>query len=323
MLALIRTAALAAVIMLLTALTTPLAAQSYPQRAITLVVPFPAGGPADGFARVFASALQARVGQPIVVDNRAGGGTMVGVMGVARAEPDGYTLTLGVSALTIQPTINPKLNFNPVRDITPITLLVEPVQAIVVAPKLGVKSIAELIALAKQKPDTLTFASTGQGTATHIGGEYFAQTAGIKIVHVPYPGSSPALVDMLGGRVDMLVDAVSGSLAYAAKGELVILATTGAKRSAVTPDVPLVKDTLPGFESRSFIGLFGPKGLPQDITNLLHKASAEALADPEVTKRVGAIAMDVIADGPETFAQIIARDTEKWRKIMLEAGIIK
>ncbi len=312
-----------ATLLLSAIISTAAQAQTYPTRPITLIVPFPAGGPTDGLARSYAQGMEAELGQPVIVDNRPGGGTMTGVMAAARSEPDGYTLTLGVSALTIQPTINPALKFDPVRDLTPITALVEPVQAFVVNSKSGINNIAELIAKAKKEPGRVTFASTGQGTATHIGGEYFAQFAGIELVHVPYPGSAPAVVDLLGGRVDMLLDAVSGSMAYMQSGELKALATTGPKRSAVTPDVPTVAETLQGFESRSFIGLFGPAKLPDAIRDRLYAASLKVMRNPAVADRVKALAMDIVLSDPATFRQLIARDTEKWRKIMVTAGIVK
>jgi tripartite-type tricarboxylate transporter receptor subunit TctC len=297
-------------------------ADTYPARAVTLIVPFPAGGPADGLARAYASEMEKKLGQSVVVDNRPGGGTMTGVTAVSSADPDGYTLGFTASAVTIQPTVNPSLNFDPVRDLTAISMLVEPIQALAVNTKSGLNSVADLIAKAKANPGRVTFASTGQGTATHIGGEYFAQFAGVEMVHVPYQGSAPAVVDLLAGRVDMLVDAISGPGAYFESGELKPLATTGPQRSGLTPDIPTVAETLPGWESRSFIGLIGPAALPQDIVDRLSAASAEAMADPALRERVKMLSMDVISSDPATFKAQIERDTEKWAKILKDIGLV-
>lgn len=298
-------------------------AQGFPERPITLIVPFPAGGPADGLARAFAEGLGSELGQSIIVDNRPGGGTMVGLSAAARSEPDGYTLVLGVSATTIQPTINPSLGFDPTTDLTAITLLVEPHMAFLVHGDSGMETVGDLIERARAEPGTVTFASTGHGAATHITGEYFASMAGIELVHVPYQGSAPAVVDLLGGRVDMLVDAISGALGYMETGELHALATTSAERSSITPDVPAANETLEGFDARSFIGLFGPGGLPQDVRDRLHEASAVALEDPAVAERARTLSMDVVGLGPDEFGALIVRDTEKWRNIMIDAGILE
>lgn len=298
-------------------------AQDFPQRPITLIVPFPAGGPADGLARAFAEGLGQELGQTIVVDNRPGGGTMVGLSAAARSEPDGYTLVLGVSATTIQPTINPSLGFDPTTDLTAITLMVEPHMAFLVNTASGMKTVGDLIERARANPGTVTYASTGHGAATHIAGAYFASKAGLDMVHVPYQGSAPAVVDLLGGRVDMLVDAISGALGYMDSGELHALATTSSERSTITPDVPAANETLENFDARSFIGLFGPGGLPQDIRDRLHEASVAALNNPSVAERARSLSMDVVGLGPDEFGALIVRDTEKWRNIMIESGIIE
>lgn len=298
-------------------------AQDFPQRPITLIVPFPAGGPADGLARAFAEGLGQELGGTIIVDNRPGGGTMVGLSAAARSEADGYTLVLGVSATTIQPTINPSLGFDPTTDLTAITLLVEPHMAFLVNTESGMETVGDLIERARAEPGTVTYASTGHGAATHITGAYFASMAGLDMVHVPYQGSAPAVVDLLGGRVDMLVDAISGALGYMDSGELHALATTSSERSTITPDVPAANETLEGFDARSFIGLFGPGGLPQDIRDQLHEASATALQDPSVAERARTLSMDVVGLGPDEFGALIVRDTEKWRDIMIEAEIIE
>ena len=296
--------------------------QDYPSRAVTLIVPFPAGGPTDGLARAYAADMEKKLGQPFVVDNRPGGGTMTGVTAVSSSEPDGYTLGFTASAVTIQPTVNPSLNFDPVRDLTAISMLVEPIQTFAVNTKSGLNGVADLIARAKEKPGEVTFASTGQGTATHIGGEYFAQFAGIQLVHVPYQGSAPAVIDLLAGRVDMLVDAISGPGAYFESGELKPLATTGPQRTSLTPDIPTVAETLPGWESRSFLGLIGPAGLPQDIVDRISKASREVMADPALQERVHTLSMDVINSDPATFKAQIEQDTVKWAKILKDIGLV-
>lgn len=312
-----------AVLAAIIAFTGVSAAQDFPQRPITLIVPFPAGGPADGLARAFAEGLGQELGQSIVVDNRPGGGTMVGLSAAARSEPDGYTLVLGVSATTIQPTINPSLGFDPTTDLTAITLMVEPHMAFLVNTASGMKTIGDLIERARADPGTVTYASTGHGAATHIAGAYFASMAGLDMVHVPYQGSAPAVVDLLGGRVDMLVDAISGALGYMDSGELHALATTSSERSTITPDVPAANETLENFDARSFIGLFGPGGLPQDIRDRLHEASVAALNNPSVAERARSLSMDVVGLGPDEFGALIVRDTEKWRNIMIESGIIE
>lgn len=302
--------------------TTAAFAQDYPNRAVTIIVPFPAGGPTDGLARAYAAEMEKKLGQQVVVDNRPGGGTMTGVMAVSSAEPDGYTLGFTASAVTIQPTVNPSLNFDPVNDLTALSMLVEPIQTFAVNSKSGLNTVADLIARAKEKPGTVTFASTGQGTATHIGGEYFAQFAGIELVHVPYQGSAPAVVDLLAGRVDMLVDAISGPGAYFATGELKPLATTGPQRTSLTADIPTVAETLPGWESRSFIGLIGPAKLPQDVIDRVTKASQEVMADPALQDRVKKLSMDVVNSDPATFKAQIEKDTTKWAKILKDIGLV-
>ncbi|MCC5987101.1 MAG: hypothetical protein JJT95_05415 [Pararhodobacter sp.] len=246
-------------------------AQGFPDRPVTLIVPFPAGGPADGLARAFAEGLELELGQSIIVDNRPGGGTMAGLSAAACSEPDGDHAAgrapYGVSG----------------------------------ARRFRLGTVGDLIERARDNPGGTTFASTGHGAATHITGEYFASMAGSEMVHVPYQGSAPAVVDLLGGRVDMLVDAISGALGYMETGELYALATTSAERSSITPDIPAANETLEGFDARSFIGLFGPGGLPQDVRNRLHEASAIALEDAHVAERSRARSMDVVGLGPAEF----------------------
>lgn len=300
----------------------PAAADDYPTRPITLVVPFPPGGSTSIVARIIADKMSPALGQAIVIDNRGGAGGTVGARQVARAEPDGYTLLLGYTGtLAIGPSLYPNVGYDSRKDFEAIGRIGAAPSTIVVNPSFPVRSLAELIAYAKAHPGEVNFGSAGVGSVNHIAGELFATMAGVKLTHVPYKGTGPALNDLLGGHILLAFAPIPATHALAQGGKLRMLAVTSLKRSPLAPDVPTVAESgLPGFNAVLTYGLLAPAGTPRPIIDKLNKELRAALASPDVRKQLATEGADVEPSTPEEYAADIDREETQWSKIVRESG---
>jgi tripartite-type tricarboxylate transporter receptor subunit TctC len=294
-------------------------AQAYPERPIRLVVPLPAGGAADVVARLIGRRLE-RLGQPVIVDNKPGAGTNVGVQAVVNAAPDGYTLLVASTASAINATLYEKLPFTFLQDIAPVSGLVRFPLVMVVSPSVQATTVAEFVAYAKANPGKINMGSAGVGTAPHLAGEMFKATTGIEMAHVPYRGEPPALADMIAGRVQVMFSAVAASIAHLRSGALRALAVTTAERIAVLPDVPPVADTVPGYEASGWFGVGAPKGVPAGIVGTLSREVDLGLADPETSARIAELGCTPLTLGPATFGAFLSAETTKWAKVVKASG---
>src|SRR5262245_5413880 len=299
----------------------PAAAQSYPDRPITLVVPYPAGGGNDVLARLIAEKMAKSLGGAIVVEKRGGAGGTIATRQVAKSAPDGYTLLIATSSLAINPSLYPNAGYDPRKDFAPIGLIASSANVVLVHPSLAARSIAELIALAKQRPGKLDFASTGSGSSVHLAAELFASAAGIKLNHVPYRGSGPALTDLLGGHVAIMFATLPPAIGLVREGKVRALATTGPKRSSVFPDLPTVAEAgLAGYEAVLHYGLVAAAGTPRPIVDKLNAALREALSDEALRTRLATEGAEPLPSSPEEYAADIDREEIKWSKIVRESG---
>ncbi|MVW77583.1 tripartite tricarboxylate transporter substrate-binding protein [Bordetella sp. 02P26C-1] len=302
------------------------AADAYPSRQVTIMVPFPAGGTTDIAARGVAAELGQMWKQPVVVENRAGAGGNVGTAAAARATPDGYTLLMGtVSTHAINQSVYSSLPYDPVKDFTPVSMVI-PVPNILelnpgFADRHNIRSVADLIAYLKANPGKVNMASTGNGTSTHLAGELFMAMTGTKMTHVPYKGSSPALTDVMSGSADLIFDNLPSSMGFLKAGKLRPLAVTSKERSPALPDIPTIAQAgVDGYDASSWFGLLAPAGTPTDIVNKVSADVATALAKPEVRERFMAMGANPQAMTPEQFKQFIAAESEKWAKAVKESG---
>jgi tripartite-type tricarboxylate transporter receptor subunit TctC len=316
------TSALSLLLLVATAIFAPCAAQTYPDRPVRFVVPWAAGGGTDIFARVIAEELHQSMGQPFVVENRAGASGNIGAAFVARATPDGYTIMLATITLATNPALYKNMEFDATKDFVPITLIAGVPHMLVVNPSVPAKNVKELIALAKQKPGKLNYSSAGIGSPFHIAAELFKETADVNIVHVPYKGGAPAILDAVGGQVDMSFANLVAVLPMVKSGQLRALAVTSAKRSSAAPDVPTMAEAgLPGYDFSSWFGVLAPAGTPHDIVVRLNKEIIKALKDPDVEKQLTEQGADLIASTPEEFDAYLKSETAKWGKVIHAAGI--
>ena len=297
-------------------------AAAYPAKPVRLVVPFPPGGTTDILARAVAQKLSESWGQQVIVDNRPGAGGNIGSDLVAKAAPDGYTLLMGtVGTHAINPSLYTKMPYDHVKDFAPVILVAGVPNVLVVTPSLPVNSVKELIAYAKENPDKLNFASSGNGTSIHLSGELFRTMTGVQITHVPYKGSAPALADLMGGQVQLMFDNLPSSLQFIKAGKLRALAVTSSTRSAALPDVPtLAESGLPGFEASSWFGVLAPAGTPPETVARINGAIDAWLSSPEAKDKL--ISQGAIAAGgtPDAFARHIAAETAKWAKVVKASG---
>src|SRR5437763_4865689 len=280
------------------------AAQSYPNRPITLLVPWAAGGSTDILARIVALHLHQSMGQPVIIENRTGGAGNIGTSAVARAAPDGYTLLFNtMSVHTMNHALFANMPFDGVKDFSPITLLAYVTNTMVVHPSVPANTVAEFIAYAKANPGKIAYASSGPGSTNHLGAALLEKMAGIEMLHVPYRGGAPAVADTVGGQCQLFFTAGTQSLEHVKAGRLKLLGLTEAKRSPLLPDVPIVGETVPGYEMTVWYGAFGPAGMPQDILARLNSEIARALFIPDVKKRMADIAVEVASSTPDELAQ--------------------
>jgi len=298
------------------------AAQPYPTKPVRLVIPYPPGGPTDFVGRLVGQKLAPLIKQQVVVDNRPGAGTIIGSEIVARAAPDGYTLLFGTGGGTfLAPLMLPKVPYDPHRDFAPVAMLVQSPQVLVVHPSVAAKSVSELIALAKAKPGVLNFASVGTGTSPHLGGELFQALAGVKLVHVPYKGTAPAMTDLISGQVQVMFTSMPTVLAHVKAGRLRLLGTGGTKRSAVIADTPPIAETVPGFELVTWYGIFAPARTPVAIVKKLNTDIAQVLNDPESRERLGGQGLEPVVMTPEELKRYTEQDVSRWAKLIQSAGI--
>jgi len=296
-------------------------AQAYPSKPVRLIVPFAPGGGTDLMARFIAQQLTASVGSPFIVENKPGAGGLLGIEAGLKSPPDGYTLLMVSSSYSVNPAFH-KLAFDPVRDITAIIQISQGPDMIVVNPALGVKSLQELIELARQKPGAITFASAGLGSLTHVAAEMLCTMTGTKMTHVPYKGTGPALADTVAGHTDLFVSAPSALLPYVKSGRLRALAVTTRTRFPALPDVPTVEESgLPGFEAVLWHGLIGPKALPREIVERLHDEVNRLLRKQETVEHLRNDASTPAGGRPEAFLAQIEKEIGSWRKVVAEAGI--
>jgi tripartite-type tricarboxylate transporter receptor subunit TctC len=302
-------------------LATP-ARADYPERAIRLIVPFPAGGPSDVLARTVAQKLSQALGQPVLPDNRPGAGTNLAADLVAKSPPDGYTLLLMmVGTQAINEAMYPKLSYSTVRDFAPVTLAASSSLMLVAHPSVPAKSLKELVALAKASPGKFNFASSGAGTPLHLGGELINSGAGIKLVHVPYKGAAPALNDVLGGQVELAIVGTPSGLQYIKAGKLTALAVTSAKRSPNALDVPTVAETLPGYDVELVYGFVAPAATPRAIVIRLNAEIIKVLQAPDVRERLAGQGFEVLTSTPEQMGAHIRSEIAKWAPIVKETGV--
>ena len=308
---------------LLLAAVTAAAQQAYPNRPIRLIVPYPPGGNVDITARIIGPVLGELVGQTIVVDNRSGAGGNVGAGMVAKAAPDGYTLLMGSSApLAINPIVIKDTPYDPLTAFSPVSRVHVVPLVVLAGPKTGAGSVKELIARARANPGKVTIASAGTGTTNHLGIELLSVQAGIKVVHVPYKGSGPALGELLGGQVQFMFDQLTASIGYIRDGRLTALAVASAQRSSVLPNVPTLDESgLKGYEATTFIGVAGPAGMPGPVISKLNAATRKVMDTPVVVERFRALGADPGASSPQEFSKTIRDELAKWRDVVARAGL--
>ena len=296
-------------------------AQAYPSRPVRIIVGFAPGGATDIMARLMGQSLSERLRQPFVIENKPGAATNIATEAVVNAAPDGYTLLVVTSVNAINASVYEKLNFNLIRDVVPIASIHREPFVMEANPSVPVKTVAEFIAYAKANPGKLTMASAGIGSGNHISGELFKMMTGVNLVHVPYRGGGPALVDLISGQVQVLFATMSSSIEYVRAGKLRALAVTTATRSSVLPDIPTVAEFVPGYESSFWTGVGAPKNTPAEIVDKLNKEMNATLADPKFKARLADLGGTALSGSPVDFGKLIAEETEKWGKVVKFAGI--
>jgi tripartite-type tricarboxylate transporter receptor subunit TctC len=296
-------------------------AQTYPARPVRYIVSSAAGGTQDTLARLMGQWLSERLGQPFVIENRPGAGTNIATEMVVRAEPDGYTLLSVAPANAINATLYDKLNFNFIRDVAPVAGIMREPYVMLVHPSVSANTVPEFIALARANPGKLNMASAGRGTGTHVSGELFEMMAGINLVHVPYRGGGPALADMLAGQVQVYFSNLAPAIAYIRGGLLRALAVSTATRWEALPDLPVLGDVVPGYESSAWLGLGAPSTTPTAIIDKLNAAINDALADPVIKTRIADLGGTPLPGSSADFGKLIAEETAKWAKVVRFAGL--
>lgn len=299
-----------------------LAQQPYPNRLIRIVVPFAAGGPSDVLARTLAQKMNQTWGQPVLVDNRIGASGTIGADMAAKSAPDGYTLLLAQVGDTISVSIFSKLPYNFEKDFAPITLVGQTAFILVTHPSVPAKNVRELIALAKARPGSLTFGSSGAGAASHLAGELLKGMAGVNLVHVPYKGQAPATTDLLGGQISLMFNNPITSLTYIKAGRLRALAVSTAKRSKELPEVSTIAESgLPGFDVGFWLGTLAPAGTPRPIIDKLNTEMVRIVRLPDVVERLDALGVEPVGSSPDEFARTIHSEIIRWAKVVKDAGV--
>lgn len=296
--------------------------QAYPNRPIRLIVPFPAGGATDILARALSQKLGEKMGQAVVVENRPGAGGTIGADAAAKALADGYTLLLSTSSThSIGPAINPKIPYNAESDFTPIAYVASSPNIVLVPNSSPSRTMGEFIDFARKNPGRLNYASSGNGTIVHLTTEYFKAQSGSFILHIPYRGTALAMPDLISGKVDVLFDSLVTGMPHVKDGKLRAIAVTTRKRTALAPGLPAVAETLPGFESVTWFGVYGPKGLSTELVGKVNQAINSALADADVKERFARLGAEPAGGSPQAFAAMVKADTVKWKTIITERKI--
>jgi tripartite-type tricarboxylate transporter receptor subunit TctC len=297
-------------------------AQAYPNKPVRLIVPFPAGGATDLFARTLSQKISEKLGQTLVVENRPGAGGALGADLAAKANPDGYTLLLSTSSThSIGPNLNPRLPYDAVRDFTPIGQLGNAPSIMLVPNSSPARTVKEWIDHAKKNPGRLNYASSGPGTIVQLSAELFKAQADVFVVHIPYKGTALAIPDLISGKVDVLFDSLPTGMPHVRDGRLRALGVTSAKPTAMAPGLPAIAEVLPGYESTTWFGLFGPKNLPADVVTRVNTAANQVLQDPEVVAKLLNLGIEPIGGTPAQFTTMLANESAKWKKIITERKI--
>jgi tripartite-type tricarboxylate transporter receptor subunit TctC len=313
--------ALAAVV-LLSVLASDKAFSAYPDRIVRIVVPLAPGGGTDLIARTLAQEMAKDLGATIVIENKPGAGTIIGTQAVATSEPDGYTLLMGTFANAVNPSLNPKLPYDPHRDFAPVALIARSFNIVVVNPKSAIKSIADLIAAAKADPDKLSYGTYGNGTSAHLAGELFKNMAKVNLTTVPYKGSAPAITDLIGGQIQVMFTTVASAASLIEGGQLRALAVTSPERSPAFPQLPTVAEAgVPGYALESWYGLFAPAKTPADVIDRLNRSAARAVQSEAFRKLGVNEGLAMIARPPEELDRYFRGEEERWRKVIQDAGI--
>jgi len=297
-------------------------AQGYPTKPIRLIVPFPAGGATDLFARTLSQKMGEKLGTTLVIDNKPGAGGAIGSDMEAKAPPDGYTLLLATTSThSIGPAITPKLPYDTVRDFTPIAHVGDAPSIMLVPNNSPAKTVREWIDYAKKNPGKLNYASSGNGTIVQLTAELFKSQADVFVTHIPYKGTALAIPDLITGKVDVLFDSLPTGMPHVRDGRLRALGVTTLKRSPLAPELPPIADVLPGFESNTWFGLYGPKGLPADMVARINTAANQSLSDPEVRDKLARLGIEPTTSTPAQLASLVAADAAKWKQIITDRKI--
>ena len=310
------------VAIVLAALAAAASAQQYPSRSVRIVVPFAVGGSADVYGRFLAARLSDTMGQPFVLENRPGGGAVIGTDAVAKSAPDGYTLLVMSNTHTVNETLIPKKPYDLMRDLAPVTGINSQDLLLVAAPGVKANNLKEFLALAKSQPGKLNYASSGPGTPYHMAGELFKHMAGVDVVHVPHKGSDQARTAVLGGQVDMMFDAISTIVSHVNAGKLKALGTTGKSRSAVTPNIPTVAEAgVPGYEATIWLGLMAPAATPKPVLEQVSAAVNKIINAPDVKENWGKQGAQPLGMTPDEFGRFLRDDVTKWSKLVKDTGM--
>ena len=297
-------------------------AQTYPTKPIRLVVPFPPAGATDILSRELARQLSDRLKQQVIVDNRPGAGGTLGSDVVAKSAPDGYTIQMATSSThSIGPSLNPKIPYNAQNDFTPVAHVANSVNVLLIAPNVKANNVSELTALLKANPAQFNYGSSGNGTIVHLTGELFKSMTGTYVVHIPYRGTALVIPDMMSGQIHMLFDNIASAMPHLKDGKLRAIAVTSTTRSPLLPALPPVSDSVPGFESVTWFGVFGPRGMPADVTQKLNAEINAVLKSPEFLERLRVLGYDAGGGTPADFAKVVATDTAKWAKLIKDRKI--
>ncbi|WP_313302514.1 tripartite tricarboxylate transporter substrate binding protein [Diaphorobacter sp.] len=294
---------------------------SYPTKPVTIVVPFSPGGATDIMARALSERLSTKLGQPVIVENKPGAGTVIASDYVARATPDGHTLLLAASSLGIAPSLYKKVNYDPVKDFAPISLVASVVHVLQVHPSVPANNVAELVTWLKANPTKGSYGSVGAGTSTHLESELFKTMAQANMEHVPYKGSAPALLDLISGNLNVMFDAYASSKPFINDKKVRLLAVTTAKRSKLLPDTPTVAESgLPGYEAMPWLGFVAPAGTPAPVVNKLYNTLQEVLKEQPIQEKFDSLGLEIIGNKPDEFAAFIKKDITKWSKVVKDSG---
>lgn len=297
-------------------------AQGYPDKPVRLIVPFSAGGSSDTISRIIAQKMTLAMGQTFVIENKPGAGGNIGGDLVAKSTPDGYTLLFAAGSTAINVSLYSKMPFDPMKDLDPVIHVCNVTGIRVTHPSVGVASVAELVRLAKDKPGSLNYASAGAGTVIHLAGEMFRSMADVKITHVPYKGSGPALMDLIGGQVQLMFANMPGTLQHVKAGRLKVLAVTSPKRSPLLPDVPTIAETgLTGYQASTWFGVFAPAGTPREVVAKLNAEFNKALSSPELTEHLRLEGAEAVGGTPEEFRTFVRGEIERWAPVVKSAGV--